>query len=143
MNCEGDSPDVKKLLTLKMHAIPFKSTPGMDYSARIFYNYISTAKKTYPSIRRLSGMTRTIFMIFASLVLCSCAANKSDSRLAQSDLKLDSDRVPVVCTREYPTGSHLPTKVCRSQRQIETDREKARNYIDRIKTLPTAPGSSG
>ena len=47
----------------------------------------------------------------------------------------------IVCTREYPTGSHLSVEVCRHQSEIVRRQQADRDVFDRIKTN-TAIGTS-
>jgi hypothetical protein len=67
-------------------------------------------------------MIRTIFLVSAVCVLSNCASNQSDPE----PTKVDVSQLPIHCTREVPTGSHLPVTVCRSKAQIEQEKEQAR-----------------
>ena len=77
-------------------------------------------------------MIRTIFLVSSVCVLSSCASYRSDSE----PVKVDVSQLPIHCTREVPTGSHLPVTVCRSKAQIDLEKEEAktlfRNMSSRI-----------
>lgn len=72
-------------------------------------------------------MTRTIFLISAACMLSNCVSIGPSDEVANVDL----DKLALICTREVPTGSHMPVKICRSQQQIEQEREAARTVIRR------------
>jgi hypothetical protein len=42
------------------------------------------------------------------------------------------DRGDIVCKRETWTGTHLPQWVCRYQAEVEQDRMRTRNMLDRV-----------
>lgn len=72
-------------------------------------------------------MIKALFLISTVFILSDCASSQSDATLSQ----VDPNGLPLICTREYPTGSHLPVKICRSQDQIEQDRATAEIVIRR------------
>ena len=72
-------------------------------------------------------LTRTIFLISLVFMLSNCVSDGPEAAI----VKLDSDEMTLVCTREKPTGSHLPVKVCRTQAQIDEEREMGREIIRR------------
>lgn len=63
-------------------------------------------------------MIRMLFLVSAVCFLSNCATSPSVDKLT----KIDVDKLPIHCSREVPTGSHLPITVCRSKAQIERER---------------------
>lgn len=45
----------------------------------------------------------------------------------------------VVCHMEPVTGSRFPRRVCRTERQIEADRNESREMLRKIQKLPEIP----
>ncbi len=46
-------------------------------------------------------------------------------------------RLPAgMCTSEKPLGSHRPTRVCRSNAQIEADRKQAQETLNQVRKTP-------
>lgn len=55
----------------------------------------------------------------------------------------NSDGETLICHQEYPTGSHIGRTVCRTQRQIDEERLKSRELVNRpVATLPERPRPS-
>ena len=73
-------------------------------------------------------MTRTIFLISLVFMLSNCVSDRPEG----ANVKLDSDEMTLVCTREKPTGSNLPVKVCRTQAQIDLEREMGKEEIRQV-----------
>jgi len=74
-------------------------------------------------------MIRMLFIVSAVCILSNCATSSSGDKLTQ----IDVDKLPIHCSKEVPTGSHLPITVCRSKEQIERERELARRLIKKTK----------
>lgn len=52
-----------------------------------------------------------------------------------------SDQNDIVCHKEYPTGSNIPTKVCRSKAEEAAAREEARKQLEKMQlATPRPPG---
>ena len=66
-----------------------------------------------------------LFIVSAVCILSNCATSSSGDKLTQ----IDVDKLPIHCSKEVPTGSHLPITVCRSKVQIEQEREQARRLL--------------
>ena len=82
-------------------------------------------------------MTRkTLFSVPILLVAVSCAGNRAESRsepsaandIAQATAS-KSDEDPI-CGLEYPTGSHIARRVCRTPEDTEEEREATQQWID-------------
>ena len=81
--------------------------------------------------RALACLTRTTAVALAALAL-GCASTSGSE--AERDLDLASaveehnaqaeEKDRVVCTKERPTGSHIPRRVCRTVADIERERER-------------------
>jgi hypothetical protein len=63
----------------------------------------------------------------ASVLLVGCAGDPQKQTNAAGADNADE----LVCTREYPTGSNIPIKRCRSRAQIEEERAAAVETIRR------------
>ena len=63
-------------------------------------------------------MTRMLFLVSAVCILSNCATSRSGDKLTE----IDVNKLLIHCSREVPTGSHLPVTVCRSKEQIERER---------------------
>jgi len=72
-------------------------------------------------------MTRTIFLISSVFMLSNCVSSRPEVDI----VKLDAVEMTVKCTKETPTGSHRPVKVCRTQEVIDQERETAKTIIRR------------
>lgn len=72
-------------------------------------------------------MTRMIFLIFSIFMLSSCVTSMPGVEI----VNVDTDEPTLICTREAPTGSHIPVKICRTQEHIEEERDTARLIIRR------------
>jgi hypothetical protein len=53
------------------------------------------------------------------------------------------DRGDIVCKREVWTGTHLPQWVCRYQAEVEQDRMRTRNMLDRMPSTCAAKACRG
>ncbi len=91
--------------------------------------------------------TRLGGVVMLGLVLgCATAAPQQQAPAAtaqgapQQDkaavAKQDSDRT-LICEEVPMTGSHIPQRICRTQRQIKQDREKAQNAVDSRENINT------
>ena len=82
-------------------------------------------------------------MLFA---LAACSANDTapDDGLVYNEPVVDPNQV--VCKRQRVAGSHIPRRVCRTQAQIENDREAALRATGPLRTMggigPPPPASS-
>jgi hypothetical protein len=65
----------------------------------------------------------TILALGAVAALASCAS--SEPKVAQAE-----DKQRVLCDQERPTGSHIAVTRCRTQEQIEREREAASRTLD-------------
>ncbi|MFT5692089.1 MAG: hypothetical protein ACI92E_001420 [Oceanicoccus sp.] len=89
-------------------------------------------------------MTRSIFFLIPLLIV-SCAvepvAKTKDSLnsevVAQQTVAPEENLDRVVCRKEKKTGSHRPTKICRTVRKIQEDKIRASSTMDKIRTLPS------
>ncbi len=95
-------------------------------------------------------MMKTLFLISGLVIVCNCASNKPDPRLAKvdtdnaapSDIAAILDGMPAdedvkqFCTRKAKIGSLIPTTTCRSKAEIEAEEVSARAIIQEIKALP-------
>ncbi len=54
-----------------------------------------------------------------------------------------SDRSKVVCTRESVMGSNIKKKVCRTQVQIDDQREASQKVLDDLNSSQTRSGGAG
>ena len=70
-------------------------------------------------------MTRTLFLLATAIILSNCASSNSDGQLTETDIR----KHVIICTKEKPTGSHLPVTVCRSQEQIDEETKQAKELI--------------
>ncbi|MDG2376420.1 MAG: hypothetical protein P8M18_08725 [Woeseiaceae bacterium] len=78
--------------------------------------------------------------------LAACSANDPapDDGLVYNEPAIDPNQV--VCQRQRVAGSHIPRRVCRTQAQIENDREAALRATGPLRTMggigPPPPASS-
>jgi len=105
-------------------------------------------------------------LLLASTLLFACASTENiDSKIKESNVakatNLESEQVVVskeardlartdisskklgeklVCTVERKTGTKFKTKVCRTKRQVEEERQRSREELERLQR--GAPGSS-
>ncbi len=85
-------------------------------------------------------MKNTAFLISFLFIIISCASNKlgshetplttSEEPSAEQLAQADSEKL--ICTRRRPTGSRIGVKTCRTQAQVEDDREAARTMLRRM-----------
>lgn len=80
-------------------------------------------------------MIKALFLVSAVFVLSNCAASRPDFKQS----KVDVSKLAIVCTREVPTGSHLPVKICRSREQIELDRKNGIGMFGESLSYRNAP----
>lgn len=110
----------------------------------------------YGTIAKLAEMMKTLFLISVLIIVCNCASNKPDPKLAKvdpdnaapsesanpSDIAVILEDMPsyentkLFCTRKAPTGSLIPTTTCRSKAEIEAEEASAKAIIQEIKALP-------
>ena len=64
-----------------------------------------------------------------TMTLAGCAAGPAPQPQAAS-----SEPSGMVCTREYPTGTHFPVTRCRTHAQIEADKASAAEDLKRVQT---------
>ena len=72
-------------------------------------------------------MRNQLLTLAAAVALSACAGTPdpvADASVAGGE--------QLICTREYPTGSHLPKRVCRTKAQIEEDERTARMLETRM-----------
>jgi hypothetical protein len=86
-----------------------------------------------------------VTMLFTFLVACGSSPKrvvaikagdelyKPDDAAAQALDTGSSERI--VCQRRIVTGSHRKEKICTTERQMELDKQRSREMIDRNKTL--------
>ena len=73
-------------------------------------------------------------------MLSNCVSSGPEAEI----VKLDYGEMNLVCTKEKPTGSHIPVKVCRTPAQIEEEREAVTEMYRRIQSAPgTGTSESG
>jgi hypothetical protein len=90
-------------------------------------------------------MNRILFILSTVFILSNCASTGSDAKVAQTDLEVaqNHDEVELVCTKDYPTGSRIPVKVCRSQGQVAAERRYSKQFLDTVKRNPGGRGLDG
>jgi hypothetical protein len=90
-------------------------------------------------------MNKILFILSTVFILSNCASSGSDGKLAKTDLEVvqNDDEVELVCSKDYPTGSRIPVKVCRSPGQIAAERRYSKQFLDDIKRNPGGTGLDG
>jgi len=68
----------------------------------------------------------------ASLWVLALGACTTDRSPAPAVTRLPAG----MCTTEKPLGSHRPTRVCRSNAQIEADRKQAQETLNQVRKTP-------
>jgi hypothetical protein len=96
--------------------------------------------------RREARMSRTLLVLGSLLVLASACATSSASSGTAAPLKSQSvsgsapaatdakkataqDDNKMICETERPVGSNIPKRVCRTQAQIDREREAAQKQL--------------
>jgi hypothetical protein len=77
----------------------------------------------------------------AALVLAACApAVKKPTttvRTAQSVFDEDDDDDDAVCKEERETGTNMPRQICRTQGEVNEERDAAKTWLKRPRADPT------
>jgi len=68
-------------------------------------------------------------ILLVTATLAGCAAEPDTMASDASDTGKADEQL--VCVRERQTGSHIPRKVCRTQAQVDAEREAAREATSR------------
>lgn len=84
-------------------------------------------------------MKKTVPFFCLILLLAGCASSTSETsqNVAESEPTTVAtvDETPkvddLICYRYVPTGSHRSKQICRTREQINADREKAQERLDR------------
>jgi len=83
-------------------------------------------------------MKNTLLMIFAALILSSCAS--STPKVKQSSVDFDNVETPegekLICVSEYKTGTNIKTKTCMTRAEKDAARKNSEEYIHRLKRSP-------
>lgn len=82
----------------------------------------------------LCVMQRSALVLLGILALEAC---KTDRSIAPAVTRLPHS----MCTTERPLGSHMPTRVCRSDAQIEADRKQAQETLNQVRKTPGGAAS--
>lgn len=78
---------------------------------------------------RADLVVRHTVVLLGILIFGACATDRSP---APSVTRLPHG----MCTTETPLGSHRPTRVCRSNAQIESDRKQAQETLNQVHKTP-------
>lgn len=88
-------------------------------------------------------MTRSILFLIPLLIV-SCAAQQAEplvqskdsqqsATVAHQEASPEESQDRLVCRKEKKTGSHRPTKICRTVKRINDDQIKAATTMDKIR----------
>jgi hypothetical protein len=64
--------------------------------------------------------------VVALVALSGCANSAAPANQAAGDA------TNLICVREYPTGSSIPTTRCRTPEQIARERDEAQRSVDQV-----------
>ena len=82
--------------------------------------------------------TLTFAASLATALLVACAADPALQTGAipepQAGATPAGDGDELICTREYPTGTNIPIKKCRTRAQIEAERAASAESLRRAQT---------
>lgn len=84
-------------------------------------------------------MKKLLLIMGVALTMLGCAGNKADSQTAATNQ--NSEKEDLICRAERTTGSMLKHKKCRTQAQVDAEREQARNTMHSIHSSIT--GATG
>ncbi|GAA0355746.1 hypothetical protein GCM10009092_20020 [Bowmanella denitrificans] len=84
-------------------------------------------------------MKKLLIVAAVALAIGGCAGNKSDGQVAANNQSAERD--DMICRAERTTGSMLKMKKCKTQAQIDAEREEARNTMHTIHSSIT--GATG
>lgn len=105
------------------------------------FNLVRSVRAGVEGLRRRSFHTNPCVMPRNALVLLgilALGACKTDRSPAPSVTRLPHG----MCTTERPLGSHMPTRVCRSNAQIEADRKQAQETLNQVRKTPGGAAST-
>jgi len=87
-------------------------------------------------------MKKAFLMIFAALILSSCAS--STPKVKQSSVDFANAETPegekLICVSEYKTGSHIKTKTCMTQAEKDEARKHSEEFVNKLKRSPEFKG---
>lgn len=84
---------------------------------------------------QVGGNRWCTFILLGILAFGACTTDRSP---APSVTRLPHG----MCTTERPLGSHRPTRVCRSNAQIEADRKQAQETLNQVRKTPGGAAST-
>jgi hypothetical protein len=87
----------------------------------------------------LTAMLAAVALLADTTPAAAAAAARPAAAQPVSQVKAaDND---IVCHKEYPTGSNIPKKVCRSKSEEAAAREEARKQVEKLQLYtPRPPG---
>ncbi|MBE9548194.1 MAG: hypothetical protein IMF09_02220 [Proteobacteria bacterium] len=87
-------------------------------------------------------MKKALIMIFAALVLSSCAS--SQPKVKQSSVDFANAETPegeeLICVSEYKTGTHIKTKTCMTKAEKDAARKNSEEFVNQLKRMPEFKG---
>ncbi|HEY7841266.1 MAG TPA: hypothetical protein VIC61_06820 [Gammaproteobacteria bacterium] len=90
-----------------------------------------------PLLSLLAALALTAYMPSVHASSTSDTEAELDKMADEHNAQAESEREEVVCKWEAKTGSRIKEKVCRSKTQIKYDADRARQFVNKPRGVPT------
>jgi hypothetical protein len=90
-----------------------------------------------PLLSLLSAFALTAYMPSVHAAATSDTEAELDKMADEYNAEAESERDEVVCRWEAKTGSRIKEKVCRSKTQMKYDADRARQFVNKPRGVPT------
>ena len=73
-------------------------------------------------------------LLLSTSILAACAAQPPAPAPADAAVPVAASQSDSICSKEYPTGSHIAVTTCRTREQVEAERRAGTKDMERAQT---------